>query len=206
MRIAIVDYGMGNIHSLKGALTFISSSADIALVNDEKTLGDADLIFLPGVGHFKNAMEALDSLGLSEVLQSLVLDKKRPIMGICLGMQLLFSNSTEGGINPGLGLIEGKVRRIKDGDEKIPHIGFDEVNPPSGSKMFAGVEKLDFYFVHSFCVRETLDDSQITYCNHNDQFFAAIEKEHIWGTQFHPEKSQENGLKLLRNFIDTYGN
>ena len=206
MRIAIVDYGMGNIHSLKGALTFISSSADIALVNDEKTLGDADLIFLPGVGQFKNAMEALDSLGLSEVLQSLVLDKKRPIMGICLGMQLLFSNSTEGGINPGLGLIEGKVRRIKDGDEKIPHIGFDEVNPPSGSKMFAGVEKLDFYFVHSFCVRETLDDSQITYCNHNDQFFAAIEKGHIWGTQFHPEKSQENGLKLLRNFIDTYGN
>jgi glutamine amidotransferase len=206
MRIAIVDYGMGNIHSLKGALTFISSSADIALVNDEKTLGDADLIFLPGVGHFKNAMEALDSLGLSEVLQSLVLDKKSPIMGICLGMQLLFSNSTEGGINPGLGLIEGKVRRIKDGDEKIPHIGFDEVNPPSGSKMFAGVEKLDFYFVHSFCVRETLDDSQITYCNHNDQFFAAIEKGHIWGTQFHPEKSQENGLKLLRNFIVTYGN
>ena len=206
MRIAIVDYGMGNIHSLKGALTFVSSSADIALVNDEKTLGDADLIFLPGVGHFKNAMEALDSLGLSEVLQSLVLDKKRPIMGICLGMQLLFSNSTEGGINPGLGLIEGKVRRIKDGDEKIPHIGFDEVNPPSGSKMFAGVEKLDFYFVHSFCVRETLDDSLITYCNHNDQFVATIEKEHIWGTQFHPEKSQENGLKLLRNFIVTYGN
>jgi len=206
MRIAIVDYGMGNIHSLKGALNFVSSSADIALVNDEKTLGDADLIFLPGVGHFKNAMEALDSLGLSEVLQSLVLDKKRPIMGICLGMQLLFSNSTEGGINPGLGLIEGKVRRIKDGDEKIPHIGFDEVNPPSGSKMFAGVEKLDFYFVHSFCVRETLDESLISYCNHNDQFVATIEKKHIWGTQFHPEKSQENGLKLLRNFIVTYGN
>ena len=135
MRIAIVDYGMGNIHSLKGALTFVSSSADIALVNDGKSLGDADLIFLPGVGHFKNAMEALDSLGLSEVLQSLVLDKKRPMMGICLGMQLLFSNSSEGGVNPGLGLIEGKVRRIKDGDEKIPHIGFDEVNPPSGPIM-----------------------------------------------------------------------
>jgi glutamine amidotransferase len=206
MKIAIVDYGMGNIHSLKGALTYISPSADIALVNDGKSLGETDLIFLPGVGHFRAAMNALDSLGLAEELKILVLDNKKPIMGICLGMHLLLSNSSEGGINPGLGLVDGKVRRIEDGVEKIPHIGFDTVNPPSHSFMFAGIKNLDFYFVHSYCVKNTDNDCIITYCNYNKNFVAAIEKGHIWGTQFHPEKSQGSGLQLLRNFIVTHGN
>ena len=206
MKIAIVDYGMGNIHSLKGALSYISPSADIALVNDGKSLGEADLIFLPGVGHFKAAMEALDSLGLSDMLKISVLDNKKPIMGICLGMQLLFSNSSEGGVNPGLGLVDGKVRRIDDGVEKIPHMGFDRVSPSSESKMFTGIDKLDFYFVHSYCVKETGNESLLTYCDYNEIFIAAIEKEHIWGTQFHPEKSQGSGLQLLSNFIFTYGN
>ena len=206
MKIAIVDYGMGNIHSLKGALAYISPSANIALVNDSKSLGEADLIFLPGVGHFKAAMEALDSLGLAEILKILVLDNKKPIMGICLGMQLLFSNSSEGGINPGLGFVGGKVRRIADGLDKIPHIGFDTVNPPSHSLMFAEIDNHDFYFVHSYCVEDTDDNCITTYCNYNKNFVAAIEKEHIWGTQFHPEKSQSSGLQLLKNFIITLGN
>jgi len=206
MRIGIVNYGMGNIHSLKGALANISPSADIELVNDSESLSEVDLIFLPGVGHFKVAMETLGSLGLDEVLKMLVLDNKKPIMGICLGMQLLLSNSSEGGINPGLGLIDGEVRRIADGIEKIPHIGFDEVSPSAGSKMFTGIEKLDFYFVHSYCVKKTSNNSILTYCNYNENFIAAIENKHIWGTQFHPEKSQNSGLQLLRNFINTHGN
>jgi len=206
MRIAIVDYGMGNIHSLKGALTYIAPSADIILVNDGKTLGGADLIFLPGVGHFKTAMDTLNSLGLTDILKILVIDKKKPIMGICLGMQLLFSNSSEGGINPGLGLIDGKVRRIENGVEKIPHIGFDSVSTVSGSKMFTGVNKLDFYFVHSYCVKDANDESLLSYCDYNENFVATIEKEHVWGTQFHPEKSQGSGLQVLSNFIVTHGN
>ena len=196
---------MGNIHSLKGALAYISSSADIALVNDDKSLNEADLIFLPGVGHFKTAMEALGSLGLAEVLKMLVIDKKKPIMGICLGMQLLFSNSSEGGISPGLGFVDGKVRRIKDGAEKIPHIGFDDVSTASGGKMFTGISKLDFYFVHSYCVKDADNESKVSYCDYNENFVASVEKEHIWGTQFHPEKSQGSGLQLLSNFIATYG-
>ena len=205
MRIGIVNYGMGNIHSLKGALANISPSADIELVNDSKSLSEVDLIFLPGVGHFKVAMETLGSLGLADVLKMLVLDNKKPIMGICLGMQLLFSNSSEGGINSGLGFVDGKVRRIADGLEKIPHIGFDTVNPPSHSLMFAEIENPDFYFVHSYCAKNTDNACITTYCDYNEIFVAAIEKEHIWGTQFHPEKSQGSGLQLLRNFIFTYG-
>ena len=105
-----------------------------------------------------------------------------------------------------MGLDDGKVRRIADGVEKIPHIGFDTVNPPSNSLMFTGIKNLDFYFVHSYCVKDTDDDCVTTYCNYNKNFIAAIEKEHIWGTQFHPEKSQGSGLQLLRNFIVTHGN
>ena len=169
-------------------------------------MGETDLIFLPGVGHFKAAMEALDSLGLAEMLKILVLDNKKPIMGICLGMQLLFSNSSEGGKNLGLGLVDGKGRRIEEGVEKIPHIGFDRVSPSSGSKMFAGIDKLDFYFVHSYCVKDADNESLLSYCDYNENFVATIEKEHIWGTQFHPEKSQGSGLQLLRNFIVIHGN
>ena len=127
-------------------------------------------------------------------------------MGICLGMQLLFSNSSEGGLNRGLGLLDGEVRRIQNGVEKIPHIGFDAVSPCSEGKMFTGVNKLDFYFVHSYCVKHADNESKLSYCNYNEKFVAAIEKKHIWGTQFHPEKSQGNGLQLLKNFIDSYGN
>jgi imidazole glycerol-phosphate synthase subunit HisH len=206
MKIAIVDYGMGNIHSLKSALLYISPRANIALTNDGVALENSDLIFLPGVGHFKTAMDKLESLRLVKTLRELVLDKKKSIMGICLGMQLLFSDSSEGGINLGLGLLNGQVRYIADGVEKIPHIGFNTVTPPSQSRMFAGIDNLDFYFVHSYCVKDIgFDANTTTRCNHNEKFVAAIENGHIWGSQFHPEKSQESGLKLLENFINTHG-
>ena len=207
MKIAIVDYGMGNIHSLKSALIYISPNAVIDLVKDNKMLDKADLIFLPGVGHFKVAMEKLVSLNLVNTLRNLVLDNKKPIMGICLGMQLLFKNSSEGGINPGIGLLNAKVRHINEGMEKTPHIGFNSVEPAIDSYMFNNIENLDFYFVHSYCVNETrLNGAQITYCNYNEKFVAAVESNNIWGTQFHPEKSQKSGLQLLSNFIRHFAN
>jgi len=198
---------MGNIHSLKSALIYICPNADIYLAQDRKMLDKADLIFLPGVGHFKVAMDKLASLNLVNTLRELVLDKKRPIMGICLGMQLLFKNSSEGGINSGIGLLNAEVRHINEGIEKIPHIGFNSVEPATDSIMFNNIGNLDFYFVHSYCVNDTgLDGEYITYCNYNEKFVAAVESNNIWGTQFHPEKSQKSGLQLLSNFINHFGN
>ena len=203
--IAIIKYGMGNLGSVLNMLRRLGNYEAI-ITSDLKKIESAEKLILPGVGSFKKAMENLEQGGFLPILEKKVLQNKTPIMGICLGMQLLFSNSSEGGINNGLGLIDGEVRRIKSGYQKIPHIGFDKVNFPSGSKMFAGIEKLDFYFVHSFCVKNYDNASLISHCIYNESFIAAIEKQHIWGTQFHPEKSQKNGLELLRNFLLAHGN
>lgn len=205
MKIAIVDYGMGNIFSLYGALNYVSPAAKIELTHDKKILEKVDLIFLPGVGHFKSAMDKLISLDLVNTIKELVLGDKKPIMGICLGMQLLFTDSSEGGDISGIGLLKGNVRPLKNGNEKIPHIGFDTITPPLKSLMFSNINNYDFYFVHSYCINTVRDNSLITLCDYNEKFIAAVENEHIWGTQFHPEKSQKSGLKILKNFIETHG-
>jgi len=207
MKFAIVDYGMGNIHSLKSALDYVSPDAEIILTSDHQGLLEADMIFLPGVGHFKSAMDKLEDLGLVQSLRQLVLKENKPILGICLGMQLLFKDSNEGGVNPGLALLDAEVRDIPSGKEKVPHIGFNTVSPPKEGKMFDQIENLDFYFVHSFCINDSeIEGAHKTLCDYNSRFVAAVEKGHIWGTQFHPEKSQYGGLKLIQNFIEAHGN
>ena len=199
----IIDISIHNTLSIKRALECLGF--DVTIINEQRNVEKFDLIVLPGVGAYHEAMKKLTDTKLLLTIEQ-ALNKNKNFLGICLGMQLLFSNSSEGGINNGLGLIDGEVRRIKSGYQKIPHIGFDKVNFPSGSKMFAGIEKLDFYFVHSFCVKNYDNASLISHCIYNESFIAAIEKQHIWGTQFHPEKSQKNGLELLRNFLLAHGN
>lgn len=207
MKITIVNYGMGNIHSLISSISYIAPHAKVQLTNEIECLKNSDMMILPGVGHFKSAMDKLNAFGLIKPLKRLVLDEKKPILGICLGMQLLFKDSSEGGNNPGIGIFNSEVRYIKKGAQKIPHIGFNTVIPAHNSKMFEGIENLDFYFVHSYCANDLgLGKEKISYCNHNEKFVAAIESDNIWATQFHPEKSQINGLKLLKNFILTHGN
>jgi len=206
MKTVIVDYGMGNVHSLKGALTNVNKIKDIYVSNDHKLISKADLIFLPGVGHFKKAMEKLENLDLTNLLRELVIIKKKPIMGICLGMQLLFRGSSEGGISGGLGLLNADVRKLSEGKGKIPHIGFNSVCPSNNSQMFKNISHRDFYFVHSYCVRKfELKGAQISFCHYNERFVAAVEFENIWCTQFHPEKSQGSGLDIICNFVDAYG-
>ena len=206
MKIVIVDYGMGNIHSLKSALDNVSKLSDVSVSNEHNHISNADLIFLPGVGNFKTAMDKLKTLGLTNLLKELVIQEKKPIMGICLGMQLLFRCSSEGGTSPGLGFLDAEVTKLSDGKEKIPHIGFNSVCPSKNSLMFKNIGHMDYYFVHTYCVSKFEQKGvQVSYCDYNDNFVAAVEFKNIWGTQFHPEKSQGSGLKILSNFVNTCG-
>lgn len=205
MKIAIVDYGMGNIHSLKSAIKEIKPSIEIKLTNNWKELQSVNAILLPGVGNFGAASEKLKSLQLVEHLRDLVLYKKKPILGICLGMQLLFKSSEESPNSEGLGLIDGFVNKMKNKPYKIPHIGFNSIYFNETGDMLAKIQSYDFYFVHSFLVKDINTEKVIvSKCSYNEVFISTVEFGHIWGTQFHPEKSQNAGLRIISNFIEKY--
>lgn len=201
MKIAIIDYGMGNIYSVKSALKF--HGVDWIYTSKEESILEADKIILPGVGSFGLAMKNIRSLDLERILKKAVLEMNIPILGICLGMQLLGESSTEDGFTKGLGLFNGKVTKFIFADEslKIPHVGYNSVSFSYTSKLFKGIEEnADFYFVHSYrMLSET--DVGVGYCTYGDNFVAFFEKKNVFGTQFHPEKSQTNGLLLIRNFL-----
>ena len=207
MKLAIVDYGMGNIHSLKSAIFKINPYIEMSLTNDCEILAKSKAILLPGVGHFGAATERLREHGLITCLRHLVLEKQIPILGICLGMQLLFNQSEESPGDEGLGLIPGDVTRMVSGKHKIPHIGFNSVDINNQGKMYQKVPTSDFYFVHSFSVTDVHNEDVLcSRCSYNASFVASVEYRHIWGTQFHPEKSQNSGLKIIKNFLKTYVN
>lgn len=195
---------MGNIHSLQTAILRIKPDAEVLYTNDHFELARCDLYFLPGVGNFKVAVEKIDQLNLRSLINKEVVSNKKPIMGICLGMQLLFEHGTESGNTLGLGLIEGTVERFPYSPQiKVPHIGFNHVKPHADSQLLKGLEFHDFYFVHSFRVKDVLDkELVVSQCEYGEDFVAVVESENIYGAQFHPEKSQSNGLKLLSNFLN----
>ncbi|MEM6318762.1 MAG: imidazole glycerol phosphate synthase subunit HisH [Bacteroidota bacterium] len=203
MKIAIIDYGMGNIYSLKAAIKKIEPEAEIYYTNDADEIRACDRIFLPGVGNFTVAMEKIRGLHLHQILDEVVKKDKKPIMGICLGMQLLFERGVEGGDTEGLGFIKGTVNKFSDKlPVKIPHMGFNEVKVEGQTSIFQNVNYFDFYFVHSFRVK-SLEQTVDSYgeCNYGESFIATVEYDNIVGTQFHPEKSQGSGLRLLENFL-----
>lgn len=203
MKVVIVDYGMGNICSISSALRFIGCH-EVLLANDHTNLLEADKIILPGVGNFAMAAETIQRLRLDRILDDVVIKNKRPILGICLGMQLLGLSSTEGEHSKGLGFIGGVCERFKDKDLKVPHVGNNQVQVHSGSKLFHGLpDKSDFYFTHSYRMKCGTEIGQ-SMCNYGSDFVASFEYEHISGVQFHPELSQKNGLKLLKNFVDLF--
>ncbi len=201
--ITIVNYMMGNIRSVQNALAYLEADAHVS--SDPAVIAQSDKLILPGVGSFRSAMENLRTMGIVEALHEAVVARKRPILGICLGMQLLAEKGTEDGMTEGLGWIAGKVVRFDfpDSSHKIPHIGFNSVSfVPGDNPLFNSMgERSDFYFVHSyhFTCRNALDVTG--WCDYNGQFVASVQAGNIFGTQFHPEKSQSNGLKVLRNFI-----
>jgi imidazole glycerol-phosphate synthase subunit HisH len=203
MKVVIVDYGMGNIYSLSSALKFIGAN-EILFANDHESLLSADKIILPGVGNFGMASARIHELGLDSILNDVVIENKKPILGVCLGMQLLGLSSTENGYNKGLGFIDGICERFKDESLKVPHVGCNQVQANSSSKLLQGLDEApDFYFTHSYRMTCSTDIGQ-SICDYGSDFVASFEHGHISGVQFHPELSQKNGLKLLKNFIDLF--
>ncbi len=202
--IAVVDYGMGNLRSIEKAMSILN--ADFIISNHKSDIESASHIILPGVGFFRNGMENLIKLGLVEVLTKEVLIKGKYLLGICLGMQLLFSVSEEGENVTGLNFINGRIVKFDFNEYlklKVPHIGWNEVFGDDISSMstFNDIEPYsNFYFLHSY---HAAIGKEITcaYTDYGYNFVSAIQTNNIYGTQFHPEKSQKKGLRLLSNFI-----
>ncbi|MBT5400834.1 imidazole glycerol phosphate synthase subunit HisH [bacterium] len=203
MKVVIVDYGMGNIRSITGALKYLGVGS-VSVSNKSLEIKSADKLILPGIGSFSVAMSNIKRLEIDKYLVEEVLKKKKPILGICLGMQLMCKSSTEDSYSHGLGFIKGVVSEFSESSLKIPHIGFNQVKVNNDSRLFKGINNLsDFYFVHSFRMADNINISHST-CIYNDEFIASYEQDNIAGVQFHPELSQTNGLKLLKNFIEYF--
>ena len=199
--LCIVDYGMGNLLSVVSALDSLECRSIVS--SDPDRISKADALILPGVGAFGEAMERMRALGLLDALEDRVLKAGVPFLGICLGMQLLGTKSTEGGGHEGLGWIDSKVDTIPlDSSIRIPHIGWNEVTWTGGESFNKNiVQGSHFYFNHSFCM-VSASNSAVAVVDIGRPLVAAIMKDNIWGVQFHPEKSQNNGRRLLRNFIN----
>ncbi|MCI7472414.1 MAG: imidazole glycerol phosphate synthase subunit HisH [Clostridiales bacterium] len=193
---AIVDYGVGNLKSVTNAMDYLGLNT--CITSDPRELERADAIILPGVGAFPDAADKLRGTGLDQVLTAQA--ERKPILGICLGMQLLFDRGEEVRKCKGLGLVGGCVRRIKT-DLKLPHIGWNSLSYPNTSPLFAGVEEGRYvYFVHSFCGVAADPSTVIAQTDYGTPVVAAVQKGNVYGCQFHPEKSGEVGLQILRNF------
>lgn len=202
MAIVIVDTGVANRHSISNALSHIG--CDIELTADAARIRAADKLVFPGVGAFEAGMRSLRSLNLIEVLSEEVIEKHKPILGICLGMQMMAEIGEEDGVYQGLGWVKGRVRRLMPNDPsyKVPHIGFNSVDWKHDSRLFAGLpQPADFYFVHSYYLDTDIPLVSGT-ADYAGPMVAAIERDNIMGVQFHPEKSQAAGLHLLRNFVN----
>lgn len=204
MKIVIVDYGMGNIKSLVSTLKYLGVE-DVVLSSNFEILNSADKIVLPGVGSFGKAIAQIKQQNIDIYLNEIVLENKKPLLGICLGMQLLGISSTEDGNNNGLGYVNGHVVKFDNNLVKVPHVGFNQVKVNNEFKLFHDFnnEPTDFYFTHSYRMISDVNINQC-YCNYQDDFVASFEVENIAGAQFHPELSQTNGLKLFKNFIDKF--
>ena len=200
--VAIIDYGVGNLFSLQSSFAAIGAEATITA--DKNVLESADCIILPGVGAFEDAAGKLRSTGLDQVLKELAA-KGKPLMGICLGMQLLFEKSYEYGCHEGLGLLKGSVRPIGDvipGDYKIPHIGWNGLIMKKESPLMKYVHRGDcVYFVHSYYAADCAP-AVIATAEYGAELTAAVAAGNVFGCQFHPEKSGEVGLKILKAFVE----
>ena len=196
--IAILDYGSGNLRSAQRA--FEVASANVVVTRDAKTCSEASALIVPGVGAFAACMEQLAQVGGVEIIADRVA-KERPIFGICVGMQILFQSSSEKKETQGLGVLPGKVSELKA--PVLPHMGWNSVAPAHSSKLFKGVEDQSFYFVHSYVAKDSISDATNTITNYGEDFLAAVEKDFVVATQFHPEKSGAAGAKLIANWVKT---
>lgn len=196
---AIIDYGAGNLQSVKKALDYIG--AESIITDDPETIKKCDRILLPGVGSFGDAIKSMQDKGLVEIIKQEALSGK-PFLGICLGLQLLFEESEESPEVKGLGIFKGKIKKFPaDMGLKIPHIGWNSLEIKQKDKLFKDIPENSYvYFVHSYYLCAENDDEVATVTNYGIDFHSAVGKNNIFATQFHPEKSGEIGLQILRNF------
>jgi len=200
--IAIVDYGLGNLRAFINVYDKLHIQVAAASNCDE--LKKASKLILPGVGSFDNAMQSLKTSGMMELLTEMVLDKGVPILGVCVGMQMLASSSEEGTL-PGLGWIDGKVKKFRPGASEravpVPHMGWNDVKPSRPNGIFEGLEHAArFYFLHSYYFDCHSSDHVVATSDYNGEFACAVNSGKIFGVQFHPEKSHNCGIRLLENF------
>jgi len=204
--LAIIDYNMGNVRSIMNSFDLLGE--EVCITDDPKKISDSDAIILPGVGAFSDGMNNLKEKNLIQVLEKEVMEKKKPYLGICLGLEFLAEKSFEGGTHEGLGWIKGEVIRIEPNEPsfKIPHIGWNDTKIIKEDILLNEIQDPVYYYLHSYYLN--VDDSEKKYitsiCNYGGvDITATIHKDNIFATQFHPEKSQETGLKLLKNFLET---
>lgn len=208
--IAIIDYGMGNLHSVASAFEHVASDAKVVVTADPAIIEEADRVVLPGVGAMRDCMAEIKRLGVDQIVRRVSHD--RPFLGICVGMQALMERSEENGGVPCLGLFEGDVKYfgddLRENDErlKVPHMGWNQVRQVS-HPLWQGIEDQSrFYFVHSYYVPTTIAPREIAgTCHYGVDLAAALQHGNIFATQFHPEKSQHAGLQLLKNFSEWNG-
>ena len=200
--IAVLDYGIGNLRSAQKGLQFVG--ADARLTNDIKLIAEADAVVLPGVGNFGACMTALREAGLEESVHAAIATS-RPFLGICVGMQMLFESSEESPGVTGLGIVGGDIRWLPDGVQK-PQMQWNQLKIIKQDELFSGLEQNPWmYFVHSLSVVPVNDAVVVANCNYGIDLVAAIRLNNIFATQFHPEKSATEGLKILQNFVATCG-
>lgn len=200
--ITIIDYGLGNINAIVNAYKAVNLETRIATCADH--LDDVEHIILPGVGHFDHAMHLLNRSGMKDKLDNLVLNEKKPVLGICVGMQILAKYSEEG-IESGLAYVNAEVKKFDisklNHDTKIPHMGWNNVSQIDSNPLFKNIDQDgSFYFLHSYHVNCIDKDNIISVTDYEGQFTSAFRKNNIYGVQFHPEKSHRNGELLLYNF------
>ena len=202
-KIGLIDYGSGNFRSVKNALEFIDIHPKT--ISNADQISDETHLILPGVGSFRSAMDKLEKLGFIDYLQKKLINSEKYFLGVCVGHQILTTLGTEFGSHKGLDLIPGSSNIIKPTDRlfTVPHIGWNEVYHKEGSRLFKDIEQGEtFYFLHSYHVTPLKPDHRSSFCNYGEEVTASIEIGNIFGVQFHPEKSQLNGLQLLRNFCE----
>lgn len=205
-RVVVLDYGSGNVHSALKALA--ATGADVELTSDSKKISEADGLVVPGVGAFGAVMDQLNSIGGARIIDQRLAAAK-PVLGICVGMQVLFELGVEHGLEtPGLGQVPGVVQKLSS--PKLPHIGWNTVQAAAGSTLFSGIEKERFYFVHSYGVTDWKLEAtgafippKVTWAEYDEKFVAAFESGPLSATQFHPEKSGPAGIQLLTNWVST---
>ena len=193
---------MGNLRSVSKAVEYLGAEVEVS--NSDEKIAEAEKLIMPGVGSFGDGMKNLAEKDLISALHSAVISEKKPVLGICLGMQLFAEDGEEGGFHKGLGWVPGSVKKMEPGpDLKLPHVGWNDISQKEGNPLFQGLSKNpSFYFVHSYAL-ECADPTFVSAtCNYGGEFVAAVQKNNVFGLQFHPEKSQREGLRVLENFIN----